>query len=409
MRVSRRYAFSSYLAGAVTARAGDEMAGLALMLAGLAATGSPTVASSLLAGATISSAVGGPVLGALLDRARRPGRLLAGALALYAVGLGLVLAALGRAPIGVSLALATCAGLLGPALSGGWTAQLPRVVTPGRLARASALDAMTFSAASLAGPALAGSVAALFGASQAVVVALVLVSLAAPAAWRLPAQLARPGVTQDAGSLVSIGADLVAGIRFIAANRSLARATGASVLSCCAEGMWTAAVPILGERALGGAGHGALLLSCVAVAALIANTVVARFPDAIRPDTYIWLGAVAQAGAMALATVERPTALVVAAILVGVGAGPQLTAVFAVRHREAPDALRGQIFTTGASLKLTAFALGAAVCGPIATHSLATALVAAAILAAIAALTYAAKVPLPANLRRRRDRNAPGA
>ncbi|MFH8595207.1 hypothetical protein [Streptomyces rimosus] len=51
------------------------------------------------------------------------------------------------------------AGLLGPALSGSWTAQLPRVAPPGLLPRVTALDAMTFNAASLAGPALAGLVA----------------------------------------------------------------------------------------------------------------------------------------------------------------------------------------------------------------------------------------------------------
>ncbi|NEB11953.1 MFS transporter, partial [Streptomyces coelicoflavus] len=71
------YSVRSYLAGATAARAGDEMSGPALLLAGLAVTGSATGASSLLAGITVAAAVGGPVLGALLDRAVRPGRLLA--------------------------------------------------------------------------------------------------------------------------------------------------------------------------------------------------------------------------------------------------------------------------------------------------------------------------------------------
>ncbi|WP_368857845.1 MFS transporter, partial [Streptomyces venezuelae] len=135
------------------------MSGPALMLAGFALAGSTTDASSLLAGLTVAAAVGGPVLGALLDRARRPGRLLAGALVLYAAGLATVLVGLGDWPFPVTVLVAVAAGLLGPALSGGWTAQLPRVVGRARLPRANALDAMTFSAASLAGPALAGGVA----------------------------------------------------------------------------------------------------------------------------------------------------------------------------------------------------------------------------------------------------------
>jgi hypothetical protein len=44
--------------------------------------------------------------------------------------------------------------------------------------------------------------------------------------------------------------------------------------------------------------------------------------------------------------------------------GPALPATFAVRQREAPVGLRGQLFTTGASLKVGAFALGAALSGP---------------------------------------------
>ncbi|MYS72024.1 MFS transporter, partial [Streptomyces sp. SID5926] len=62
------------------------------------------------------------------------------------------------------------------------------------------------------------------------------------------------------------------------------------------------------------------------------------------------------------------------------------TALFAVRHREAPEHLRGQVFTTGASLKITAFALGVAVAGPLAAWSLPGTLVLAAGTAAAGAL-----------------------
>ncbi|NEB10438.1 MFS transporter, partial [Streptomyces coelicoflavus] len=89
--------------------------------------------------------------------------------------------------------------------------------------------------------------------------------------------------------------------------------------------------------------------------------------------------------ALALAATGRPVALLVAALVLGVGEGPQLTSLFAVRHREAPEHLRGQIFTTGASLKVTAFALGVAVAGPLATWSLPGALLTAAGTAAGAA------------------------
>ncbi|MCM1938454.1 MFS transporter [Streptomyces sp. G3] len=382
--MTKRYSLRLYLAGAVAARAGDEMSGPSLMLAAFALAGSAVEASSLLAGITISAAVGGPVLGALLDRAGRPGRLLAGALLLYAVGLGVILAGLDRLPFGVTVSIAVVTGLLGPALSGGWTAQLPRVVPGDRLPRSNVLDAMTFSMASLAGPALAGGVAETLGAPTAVVVSAALIGLALPAAWMLPA---RTGGTRGARTM-SVVSDLAAGLRVITGRPSLARATLTSTLSCAAQGMLMACVPLLGERVLGGAGRGALLLSCTAISALMANAVLARFPRSVAPDTVIWVSALVQAAALALAVWGQPAALIVAVLIAGIGEGPQLAALFAVRHREAPERLRGQIFTTGASLKITGFSLGAAVAGPFATWSLPGTLAFAAGVAVLAALGF---------------------
>lgn len=387
-----------YLVGAVTARTGDEMSGPALLLAGFAVTGSSSEASLLVAGSTVAAAVGGPVLGALLDRSARPGRLLAWALVLYGTGLLLVLAGLGRLPIPAVLLLAVATGLLGPALSGGWTAQLPHVAPGAALPRANALDAMTFGTAGLAGPALAGLTAEATDAPTAVVVSAVLIAAALPAAWRLPPRRAVP-----LRSAVPIGApippgsgpprlldDLLAGTRCILRTPPLARATLTSVLCCAAQGMMTACVPLLGERAFGGAGRGALLLALAALSALAANAVLARAPRALAPGTVLWGGALLQALALALAATGRPPLLIAAALLIGVAEGPQLTALFAVRHREAPERLRGQIFATGASLKLTGFALGAALAGTAAGHSLPGTLLAASGTALLAALGYAA-------------------
>lgn len=374
----------SCLAGAATARAGDEMAGPALMLAGFAVTGSAIEASSLLGGMTIAAALGGPVLGTLLDRAARPGRLLAVALALYATGLVVILTGLGRLPLPVILLIAVSAGLLGPALSGGWTAQLPGVVPPEDLPRANALDAMTFNMAGLVGPALAGGVSQLLGAPSAVAVSAALIGLAVPAAWRLPARF-RPARRSAANSVID---ELAAGLRFIVRDSRLARATLTSVISCTGQGMLTAATPLLGARVLGGAGHGSMLLSCTAVSALATNAVLARFPRWIAPDTLIWTSALILAAASALAASCRPVPLITAALVAGIGEGPLLTALFAVRHREAPGHLRGQIFTTGASLKITGFALGVSVAGPLATRSLAGALLVAGGVQLLAALAY---------------------
>ncbi|MEU7295521.1 MFS transporter [Streptomyces exfoliatus] len=395
-----RYSLGSHLAGATAARTGDEMSGPALLLAGLALAGATVEASALLAGITISAAVGGPVLGALLDRARRPGNLLAGALALYAAGLGAILVGLDRLPFAVTLLIAVSTGLVGPALSGGWSARLPDVARGDRLPRANALDAMTFGVAGLAGPALAGGVAELLGAPAAVVVSAVLIVSALPFAWLLPA---RPALARRTRT-TSVFSDLVAGMRVIAGRPALARATVTSVVSCVAQGMLMVCLPLLGERVLGGAGRGAVLLSCAAVSALVATAVLARFARSVPPDTIIRASVLVQAAASALAAWDRPVVLVVAVLLAGIGEGPQLAALFAVRHREAPEHLRGQIFSTGASLKISGFALGAVVAGPVAARSLPGTLALAASVAALAALACFA---IPDSSVRNRDRKSP--
>ncbi len=378
----------SFLAGAAAARAGDEMSGPALLLAGYAVGGSATEASALLAGITVSAAVGGPLLGALLDRSPRPGRLLARALALYGTGLVLILLSLGRLPLELTVLIAVFTGLLGPALSGGWTAQLPRVVPRERMPRANALDAMTFSLASLVGPALAGALAHLLGAPAAVVASAALIAFALPAAWTLPMGRDRDRDRDKTPPAASLTADLAAGIRAITRTRPLARATLASVVSCTGLGMLITCTPLLGERAFGSAAEGTLLLTCTAVSALAANAVLARRPRTIAPDTIIWSSTLLLAVALVLSATGHPVLVVAAALTAGVGEGPQLAALLAIRHRESPERLRSQVFTTGASLKITGFALGAAVAGPLATYSLPTALLTAAGVQLVAALGF---------------------
>ncbi|MFD8967408.1 MFS transporter [Streptomyces sp. NPDC059568] len=397
--MEKRYAVG--VAGAA-ARTGDEMSGPALLLAGLAVTGSASTATALLAGITVSAALGGPVFGVLLDRSARPGRLLAVALSTYGSALVVILLSLGRVPVVATVLIAVCAGLLGPALSGGWTAQLSCVVRPEELPRATALDAMTFNFASLTGPALAGIVAGLAGAPTGVLVSVALIGAAVPVAWRLPGVRAgRPAPTSapalpptPAPTPASVVVDLRAGFRAIARTPSLARATVASVISCVGQGILVACSPLLGERAFGSANHGVVLLSGVAASALLANAVLARYPRLMRrPDAVLPYSTIVLAVALLLAVLAvlaatgRPVLLVAAMLIAGLGEGPQLAALFAIRHREAPKRLRGQIFTTGASLKITGFALGAALTASLAARSLTTALLIAAATQVLAALS----------------------
>lgn len=380
--MSDRYALVRYLCGAAAARTGDEASGPALLLLGVAVTGSATTGSALLAGVTATAAIGGPAVGVLLDRAVRPGRLLSAILALNALGLIALALFLEPLPFAPVLALALVVGLLGPALSGGWTAQLPRLVAPTHLARANALDAMTFSTASLLGPVLAGTVALGAGSGFAIAVAVALIALAAPVAWSLPARSTPPVPSP-------LLTDLVAGARVVLGNRALLRVTVVSTVSIAGTGVLVVAAPLLGERSLGGAAQGAMSLSVMAVCSLVANLALARRPARLAPDSMVPLCVLVQAVGVVGAMVA-PSApwLLLAVAVVGAAEGPQLTALFTVRHREAPERLRTQVFTTAASLKVSAFAVGAASAGPLADHSLTLCLVLAVALQVTAALAH---------------------
>jgi MFS family permease len=100
--------------------------------------------------------------------------------------------------------------------------------------------------------------------------------------------------------------------------------------------------------------------------------------------------ATALAGCALAALAFAPAAALIIALVAvtGLADGPQLAAVFAVRQREAPARLRGQIFTTAASLKISAGALGAALAGALAQSSTTTVLVAAAAAQAAAVACY---------------------
>jgi MFS family permease len=374
-----RYRLGAYLAGATLARTADEMSGPALLLLGLAVTGSARTAALLYAALTIAGGCGGPLFGVLLDRSQAPGRMLAWALAGYAAGLGIVAATVGHVALVAVAALAAAAGFLAPSLTGGWTSRLPDILSASRIARGYSLDVSTYSAAALLGPALAGLVAAAAGAGWAMAVVVTLLLLAAPAAWRLP-RAAPSGQPADRASVL---ADLRAGFGAILRVRPLLRITACSMIAYLGVGMLVVACPLLGQRHLGGADRGALLLSLLAAASLATNAVLTRWPPRLAPDTVFALATVLAGGAYAALAVAPAAGWVIAAVAVaGVADGPQLSAVFAIRHREAPARLRAQVFTTGASLKIVAGALGAALAGHLAGSP--------AVVLAVAAATQAA-------------------
>jgi hypothetical protein len=285
------------------------------------------------------------------------------------------------------MAIALTAGLFNPSVAGGWTAQLPRIVTGRELARGSALDALTYNAAGLAGPALAAVIAAGLGARIAVLTAAALVALAVPSACSLSRYPPAPGQVPAPRRPMAAG-QLTAGFAAIVTRRPLLRATVTSVVSYAGIGMLLVCCPVLGAQRLGGPARGALLISAMAVVALITNATQARRPGRGQPDTWVFTSTLVIGASMAAAAIAPGWLTLAAVALAGAGEGPQLTALLAVRHRETPASLRGQVYTTAASLKIAGMAAGTALAGPLAGRSATECLLVAAGTELCAAAAY---------------------
>ncbi|HSE29328.1 MAG TPA: MFS transporter [Candidatus Saccharimonadales bacterium] len=377
-----RYTLKHYLLGAISARLGDEMTGQAILLLGIS-LGSAALGSTLLAGLTFSAAIGGPLLGAVLDRSERPGRTLALSLGLYAVGIGLIAWSIGHVPATISFALALLAGIFMPAISGGWSSRLKSFNPKEHMTRVSAIDAATFNIVGLAGPALAGIIAGWLGASWAVAVIIALLVAALPMAWILPKHKI------EFEKRTSFLQDVLSGLKIIVTNRALFRVTLLSVISYMGIGMLWVICPLIGLTQTGSVGFGGIMMSVLSVGALIATSLYAKWPTKYSADSVALTTTIILATALLLLAFAGNVFVVLAAMFVaGLADGPQLAAVFSVRHREAPEQFRSQVFTTGASLKITAAAVGALVAGYLAEQSIVVSAVLAAGVQLLAALSY---------------------
>ena len=202
---------------------------------------------------------------------------------------------------------------------------------------------------------------------------------------------------------------MTAGFAAIVTRRPLLRATVTSVVSYAGIGMLLVCCPLLGAQRLGGSARGALLISAIAAASLVVNSILARRPPRGQPDVRVLVSTLVIGVSMAAASVAPGWLTMAAVALGGAGEGPQLTALFAVRHRESPEHMRGQIFTTAASLKIGGLAAGAALAGPLAGRSVTACLLAAAGFELCAAAAYVLIGPPPKAARPASRRSGPAA
>ena len=350
-------ALSTYLATATLARSGTESAGPALLIVTIATLGSATTGSYLVASLTASAAIGGPVVGALLDRTRAPRRGFAMAITIMAIGLIAIALTIGKVPVGWVMAMAVVAGFGYPAITGAWSAQLPRLVPREALRHAYSSDAATYSVAAVVAPPVA---AALISISTTAPLWLpVFLLLASLLMLRTVPLHAQP----DHVVTTTLAEDLRAGFGTIVRRVSLRRTAIITTIGFAGQAAVFVAAPLLAQSLTGSLQFTGIILGSFAVGGVLTALWFARRPVA-RPDRAI-IVSMALSGLMLVLIGLAPSTwfLVVAAFAMGATEPPLVSGMFQVRQREAPSHVQSQVFTTSASLRMTAFAVATAVCG----------------------------------------------
>ena len=363
-RLAGEPGYLRFVAAATFSRVADEMFSVGVVLLVLERTGSAALAGALVAAITLPSLVTAPLLGAWLDlHGRRKALMtvdqLIGATAIAAIGLFA-----GRAPDLLMVLVVFVAGLTWPLSFGGFTSLIPAIVPDELLSRANAIEASSFNVALIAGPLLAGAIAGIASPEAAV---LTEAGLTAASLFLIVGfDKLDSGPVRAAGSLMEVVRE---GLRLLVSVPELFGTTVAGALNLIGAGFLTVAFPFFCAEHLGvDRNASGALWAAFAVGSTVGALALVRLQRRYPPHRIVVISLVA----FGVLMLPWPLAesLPVALALVAIAAladGPGLAATFAVRQDWAPRDLQGQIFTTAAGVKVGAFALGAAVAGPLVT------------------------------------------
>ncbi|MFD3324458.1 MFS transporter [Streptomyces sp. NPDC058701] len=350
--------FGRYLAAALAARFASEGMGMAVVLLALERTGSASYGAFVLTAWLAPHVLAAPLAGILAARTGRPRLFYPGALAGFTAAVAALAVLLGRVPMPVVLVVAVLGGTCGPMVTGGLSSLVSGLAPTGSARdRAYSWDASTYNAAAVTAPALVGLVSALGSAGPAM--ALLAASGAAAAALAATLPYGDPGAGAVPGPT---RAGLGAGLAALWRVRELRAVTSATTLAFVGIGSLTTTAVLL-ATALGRPGAGGVLMTAFALGALGGSLTLGRLTS-VDPGRLVRWSLAATGVALAVAAFTPSVAVTAVLFAVaGVCDGPVLTATLRIRSEYAPDAVRTQVFTLGAGLKLTAASAGAALVG----------------------------------------------
>lgn len=356
----RRRTVVLYVLTAALVQSADAGAAVGFVLLGSTAPLRPETAGVLVAALTAPH-LAGPFVAPLLDRSRRPRRVLFAAFLLFGVSIGAAAMAVTAGWFLPAIALLAVAGLCGPLHTGGLSSRLADLVEAGdrRQRRAQGLDALTYGLGAACGPLVVSATTAhspLVGvlAMGAIALAGAAALLALPltrSTRRAPGGAAAGSPWRNAALLLTAG--------------PLRRVLVSTSLTAVALG----AVPVLAVaatelRGFGGPTTGALLATAFGVGTLGGSLLLTAVPLRGSPERAVDASTAVVAGALALCAAAATVGLaVVAFALTGMASAVQFTASLAARAEDAPSAARAQVFMTMAGVKVACSSGGVALAG----------------------------------------------
>ena len=355
-------AFRRLWLGLTISRMGDALTVIALTWFVLQLTGSGLAIGLLVLSFQLPAMFSSLLIGKLLDRFQP--RFIMG---LDNFSRAAIIAAIpllywsGRLHLWMVYALALCAGTLAPATEIGVRVVIPRLVSWKELERANALSSITWEAATLVGPALAGFLVFYTNAPAVLLLDAATFVFMAMMASSLP-RFARGRIgelgTRDRRAFLGFGT--------IIQMRSVLWLTVLTLLFLFAQGLAEIAIPLYSQRTLGtgAAGYG-LLMSAFGLGSLLALALLSQR----------WTGRERQGVTLALILFfsgllllplllvrSLPVALVVMA-LAGCAAAPYYVLEQTLAQRLVPEQLRGRVFGARAALNVAGYPLGGLIGG----------------------------------------------
>ncbi|MDQ6834923.1 MAG: MFS transporter [Actinomycetota bacterium] len=362
VRLFARSGYPSFALTIVLSRVGVFMFTVAGVLLVLERTHSATLTGVTAAAAVLPGALAGPVLGAWLEAARKPRRLMIADQLVSSISLLLLVALAGHAPDWTLPLTAVVYSITSPFSIGGFYSALAELAGPELMARASAFDATSLNVGVIVGPALAGALVGAFGAAVAVGVQAAIKLVVLVLIVVTPVFGARSGER-----LPNIRQALADGTRALARTPVLRAAVLGSGLSSAGWGLMVIGFPLYAIQILGSRAHDSGYLW----AALGVGSILGTFALGAKPSLTLSAASYGVLGLSALLWLPA-RALVLGVALVtlsGVIEGPAFSGSIALRQQHAPPGLRAQVSTSAVGViqiaTSTATAVGGAIADPV--------------------------------------------